>query len=182
MAQNYSKKSSARSSQRNSQQQKSSFPVFLAGLVIGALGMHFLPVLLEKNTNLSMSENSPEQTVKPVTPDFQFTSMLKGAEIKVPETASKPKQDSNFAYLLQVGSFKNKPDAESLRVQLLLLNLEAFVEPFETSSGDTWYRVLVGPFDSDSKSASARAKLSDNNLESLLLKRNNSSNAQPTER
>ncbi|MCS5588002.1 MAG: SPOR domain-containing protein, partial [Porticoccaceae bacterium] len=86
------------------------------------------------------------------------------------------------AYLLQVGSFKNKPDAESLRVQLLLLNLEAFVEPFETSSGDTWYRVLVGPFDSDSKSASARAKLSDNNLESLLLKRNNSSNAQPTER
>jgi len=142
--------------------------------------MYFLPILLEKNTHLSVSENGAEQTIKIVTPDFQFPNILKGAEIKVPEAASKAEQDINFSYLLQVGSFKNAPDAESLRVQLLLLNLEAFVEPFKTSSGDTWHRVLVGPLDNDSKSASVRAKLSDNNLEYLLLKRNNSTNAEST--
>ena len=180
MAQNYSKKPSARSSKRGDQRQHSSFPVFLTGLVVGALGMHFLPILLEKNTRASISESGTEQTAEIVTPDFQFPSILKGAEIKVPENASETEQHTNSSYLLQVGSFKNMPDAESLRVQLLLLNLEVFVEPFENSSGDTWYRVLVGPFNSDSKSASARAKLSDNNLDSLLLKRNNSSNSQST--
>ena len=77
----------------------------------------------------------------------------------------------NSVYLLQVGSFKNNQDAESLRVQLLLLNLESFVESYKTSSGDTWHRVLVGPFTNNSDSLSARTKLSENNLDSLLLKR-----------
>ncbi|MBT6779648.1 MAG: carbamoyl-phosphate synthase small subunit, partial [Porticoccaceae bacterium] len=38
-------------------------------------------------------------------------------------------------------------------------------------SGVVWHRVLVGPFANTSKMASARAKLAQNEIDSLLLKR-----------
>jgi cell division protein FtsN len=64
-------------------------------------------------------------------------------------------------------------EAETLRVNLLLLNLPVFIEPFKTSTGGKLHRVLVGPFSSNKESSSARKKLMENNLDSLLLKRNN---------
>lgn len=175
MAQNYSKKSSAQS-QRNDQSRKSSFPVFIAGVVVGVVGSQLLPILLQKNTQLATSENPSAETVEKTTPNFQFSSLLKGAEIKISDTAPTTEHNTNASYLLQVGSFKNKSDAERLRVQLLLLNLEAFIESFKTSSGDIWHRVLVGPFDNNSGSTVARTKLSENNHDSLLLKRDKSAN------
>jgi cell division protein FtsN len=70
-----------------------------------------------------------------------------------------------------VGSFRNKADAEGLRVKLLLLNLTASVETSGADTGDIWHRVLVGPFANTSKTAAARAKLSQNDIDSLLIKR-----------
>ena len=81
--------------------------------------------------------------------------------------------DTNVSYLLQVGSFKNMDEAESLRIKLLLMNLPVFTEAFKTSSGGKLHRVLVGPFSNNQESSSARKKLLENNLDSLLLKRNN---------
>ena len=171
MAQRNTKQSASRSSQRNTTERKSSFPAFFYGLIVGALGMHFLPLLLENDSPLPSS--IPQSTENIVTPDFQFPNILKGIEITVPESNPEPAQEANASYLLQVASFKNQRDAESLRVRLLLLNLNAFVEPFDTNSGDNWHRVLVGPFENESKTVSARTKLAENDLESLLLKRNN---------
>ena len=131
--------------------------------------MHFLPLLLENSSTLPSS--IPQDTKNIVTPDFQFPNILKGTEIRVPENNPEPAQEANVAYLLQVASFKNQRDAESLRVRLLLLNLKAFVEPFDTDSGDNWHRVLVGPFENESKTISARTRLAENDLDSLLLKR-----------
>ena len=171
MAQRNTKKSASRSSQRNSTERKSSFPAFFSGLVVGALGMHFLPLLLENNNSLPGS--IPQDTKNIVTPDFQFPNILKGTEITVPESKPEPNPEANVSYLLQVASFKNQRDAESLRVRLLLLNLKAFVEPFDTNAGDNWHRVLVGPFENESKTISARTKLAENDLDALLLKRKN---------
>jgi cell division septation protein DedD len=64
-------------------------------------------------------------------------------------------------------------EAESLRIKLLLMNLPVFTEAFKTSSGGKLHRVLVGPFSNNQESSSARKKLLENNLDSLLLKRNN---------
>ncbi len=170
MAQNYSKKSSARPKGKD-QTQRSSFSVFVAGVVVGVIGSHLLPALLKTNPSSVPAEIRSEQQNDNTGPDFQFPNLLKGAEIKIPGTDSPSENNVNSVYLLQVGSFKNNQDAESLRVQLLLLNLESFVESYKTSSGDTWHRVLVGPFTNNSDSLSARTKLSENNLDSLLLKR-----------
>jgi cell division protein FtsN len=169
MAQKYSKKSSARSAQRKSVETKSSVPAFLAGLVVGILGTQFLPVLLEKKAAAPKDHSQPSSAAE--SPEFQFPDMLRGTEIRVPENSPADRSTSNSLYLLQVGSFKNPDDAEARQVQLILLNLKASVETFEAASGDTWYRVLIGPFENSSDTMAARAKLSQHKLDSLLLKR-----------
>ena len=136
MAQKNSRKSATRASQNHSEQSKFSLQTFLAGLIIGALGMHFLPILLDNKD--SITEPTNETITQTIKPTFQFPDILAGTEIAVPNRESEPAQETNVAFLLQVGSFINQRDAESLRVRLLLLNFKAFVEPFETDTGDIY--------------------------------------------
>lgn len=72
-------------------------------------------------------------------------------------------------YLLQAGSFRAYAEAERRRAQILLLGLEARVETVN-ANGDTWYRVHAGPFRSGDKLSQARALLSGEGIETLLLK------------
>ena len=106
---------------------------------------------------------------------FDFYTLLKDNEILIPDDqeaqSNSINPDKNAQYLLQAGSFKNVQDAENRKVQLLLLNLPAVNERVTSKNGDIWHRVLVGPFVNTSKIASARAKLAQNEIDSLLLKR-----------
>ena len=56
-------------------------------------------------------------------------------------------------------------------MKLLLLNLNAKVERIDLGNGEKWHRVLVGPFTDSSSMSYARTKLSENQIDSLLLKR-----------
>lgn len=176
MAQNYHKKSSS-ATKRRGEQRSSGFSVFLSGFILGIIACQILPYLL-KAENPNSSTNNNAKTEAPAAPDFQFPNLLKGGEINIPRTEPNKETNTNkvkdASYLLQVGSFKNKAEAESVRVNLLLLNLPAFIEPFKTSTGGKLHRVLVGPFNNSEESSSARKKLMENSLDSLLLKRNNS--------
>jgi len=172
MAQNYHKKSTS-ASKRRGEQRSGAFTVFLSGFILGVIACQLIPFLLQASSTQSISGNRAEETKAPAAPDFQFPNLLKGGEINIPQTDDSRSQNTDASYLLQVGSFKKQADAESLRVKLLLLNLDVFTEAFKTSSGDKWHRVLVGPFSSSQESSKARVKLLDNNLDSLLLKRDN---------
>jgi cell division protein FtsN len=171
MAQNYHKKSSS-ANKRRGEQRSSGFSVFLSGFILGVIACQILPYLLKAERPNPTSNYSKADA--PAAPDFQFPNLLKGEEINISGTENNPPSDTNASYLLQVGSFKNKNDAESVRIKLLLLNLPVFTEAFKTSSGGKLHRVLVGPFSNNKESSSARKKLMENNLDSLLLKRNNS--------
>ena len=177
MAQNYHKKSSS-ATKRRGEQRSSGFSVFLSGFILGVIACQILPYLLKAENPNSPTNNNPK-TEAPAAPDFQFPNLLKGDEINIPRadnntgSDTKTTVDTNASYLLQVGSFKNIDEAESLRINLLLLNLPVFTEAFKTSSGGKLHRVLVGPFSNNKESSSARKKLMENDLDSLLLKRNN---------
>jgi cell division protein FtsN len=54
---------------------------------------------------------------------------------------------------------------------LLLLNLVVTIEKVKARNGDSWHRVIVGPFKSRSKLAKARSILATHQIDSLLLKR-----------
>ena len=176
MSRNNSKNTTSRRSKSQSNEEKSSRPAFLAGLSIGALIMYFLPILLATNPNLKtdvVSDIVNKANVQEL--QFDFYELLKDNEILVPETESmnavNDKLGKDYQYILQVGSFRSSAEAENLKVNLLLMNLSAESESIKNKNGETWHRVLVGPFANTSKMASARAKLAQNSIESLMLKR-----------
>lgn len=139
--------------------------------------MNFAPALLKSAPTATTAVQDVTETVRNEASElkFDFYTLLKNTEIIVPNNESSDSQniepEENFSYLLQAGSFKISSDAEALRVKLLLLNLSASVETVALSNGENWHRVLVGPFTDASSMAYARAKLAENAIDSLLLKR-----------
>ena len=154
----------------------------LTGMLAGILFMLLLYVTTI-NSRQSVTNAETKQTEDTKTkqtdknqqpqPHFGFYQLLKEQEVVVPDTMPElaDTESDNTVYLLQAGSFRNSADADQLRAQLLLLNLTATVEKARTRTGDTWHRVLVGPFESRSKLAKARSILASNEISSLLLKR-----------
>ncbi len=50
-------------------------------------------------------------------------------------------------YMLQAASFREPGDAEQLRQRLRNLSLMAQVSQVQSADGQTWHRVMVGPYD-----------------------------------
>ncbi|MEQ9023321.1 MAG: SPOR domain-containing protein [Pseudomonadales bacterium] len=100
-------------------------------------------------------------------PVIDFYTRLREIEVMVPDDEL-ILDSPNLIYLLQAGSFRNAKDADSLRAQLILLNLNAEVSKFN-HNGEVWHRVIVGPFENHSAMSSARTSLLENGIESLLL-------------
>ena len=88
------------------------------------------------------------------------------ADVSKPPTANELPEP----YLLQAGSFRQHDDAERRRAQLLLLGLEPVIEEISSSNG-IWFRVYLGPFESRELMVRARSLTTNQNIETLLLKR-----------
>ncbi len=146
------------------------------GAILGAFVMFLLHLSEVSPRDTGNDTQKPEQAEKQK-PRFDFYELLKESDIPIltesePNTNEQPLQSGpEVEYLLQVASFKSKEDAEQLRAQLLLLNLTAYTENAKIRNGETWHRVLVGPFKSKSKLSKARSTLLSNHHEALVLKR-----------
>lgn len=87
-----------------------------------------------------------------------------------PTTASKPEaSDDKYIYFLQIGAFKEVADAESARAKLALVGVEAAVSEKAGENG-VLHRVRVGPFDSFDAMNKMRAKLSENSVETAIVR------------
>ena len=174
MAQGYSKSSGNRSRQKKTAQPGSAFKPFLFGVIVGAIGMYFGPTVLEQKALNTTAQPTAAATKQPPI-NFTFPGVFQGTEVIIPKEeladGSPIKAGEASDYLLQIGSFRQKDDAESLRGQVTLLNLPTSIEPFKDKLGDRWHRVLVGPFANGSKMAAAQARLAENDLKTLLVKR-----------
>lgn len=84
--------------------------------------------------------------------------------------ASKPEvADDKYIYFLQIGAFKEVADAESARAKLAMIGIEANVSDKASDSG-VLHRVRVGPFDSFDGMNKMRAKLSENSVETAVVR------------
>lgn len=152
-------------------------------------------VFLMRLTDVEVPETDPAntatqetQTAQPVEPQaepsnpkprFDFYKLLRESEVIVPATEPSESQANaeqndtanRDEFILQVGSFRKATEADSLRAQLLLLNLDAYTEQVTLNNNETWHRVLVGPFSNQSRLASARSTLVSNDYHALVLKR-----------
>jgi len=151
---------------------------FIIGAVCGAFAMALVFTFHKPQTQAPAEEQKPANESKTPKPRFDFYKLLQESEQIVPATEtmgesekSSASSESNIEYILQVGSFPNQPEADKLRAQLILLNLDAHIESVEIHKGEIWHRVVVGPFDSQEKLATARSSLVANQYTALVLKR-----------
>lgn len=116
---------------------------------------------------------------KPEKPRYDFFTVLPEMEVVVPEQelkdSSKPTTDTTpppanaEKYLLQVGSFKRSNDAEEMKARLALLGMAANVQTVNVD-GTTWHRVRIGPVSGARAADDYRQRLSNNGIESLVMK------------
>lgn len=112
---------------------------------------------------------------KPVTPAPEATPAPTLAKLQNPPSATtqvqaqaqKPAQAQAAKLFLQAGSFRKADDADRTRAEMLLMGVNARVET-TTVRGETWHRVLVGPYNSQDKLDQARKELSSSGYSNLV--------------
>ncbi|BFM05074.1 SPOR domain-containing protein [Halioxenophilus aromaticivorans] len=196
MSRDFAKKKPANTPKRrnrrpNQRKAKSSVPVWLwlaTGILVGAFVMFLLhlngltpsqqPKIVVSETTVMEAQppaNDETEQEQPSATRLQFYRLLKESTVEVPEPdpATAANEPANTTlYVLQAGSFKNSSDANRMRAELILLNLNANVEEsLGSDNQQVWYRVMVGPFESRSRMAKARSILVSNDINPLLLKR-----------
>lgn len=185
MSRDYAKKSRAPARRRSpTKRQLPGWLWLIVGSVLGAF-ITFLVYLWDIAPPPStVAKNIPKPTKTETTnttpkPRFDFYKLLQESEVIVPATEQPstsektPAENSSEAmeYILQVGSFANEADADRLRAQLIMINLEARIEKVTIRNSEIWHRVMVGPFTDQARLNSARSTLVNNQYSALMLKR-----------
>lgn len=101
--------------------------------------------------------------------EFEFYTLLGNLRVAVPEPDPSTIVEDRAVYWLQAASFRNRDDAENLRVSLLLMNMEAEVRP-STNDNGVWYRVVAGPFESRTLVAKAKDSLVREGIHAITLR------------
>ncbi len=119
-------------------------------------------------------------------PRFEFYTILSELEVFVPEpeaeqpesnrasasssttSSQSPAPASGKQYLLQAGSFRSRPDAESLKASLALLGVQSSIQSVKINS-DTWHRVRIGPFSNPTRLRDTLSTLKQNNIHAMTM-------------
>ena len=116
---------------------------------------------------------------------YDFYRMLRDYEVVLPkeettrpqEPRAEPNQPQEAEkklrtgiYMLQVGSFRTRAQADALRAELARLGLEAVVQQARTPDGRTWQRVRVGPYRDTAERDAAMENLEANGHRPLLIR------------
>ncbi|QCF25066.1 SPOR domain-containing protein [Hydrocarboniclastica marina] len=116
----------------------------------------------------------PATKPTPREPEYRFYEMLPKSEVVPPEVEAYNTgkgQRQKFEYVLQTGSFRTMGDAQRQKAQIGFQGLRADVSQVNLDSGDTWYRVQVGPYQSRSTMNSVIDRLVAINIQPLVRKK-----------
>ena len=121
-----------------------------------------------------VAASKPADNAKPV--DALEAAMAANpalAATTTPATASTAAKteaaDEKYIYFLQIGAFKEAADAESARAKVAVIGIEANVTEKAGENG-VLRRVRVGPFESFDAMNKMRAKLSENSVETAIVR------------
>ncbi|OIQ88476.1 cell division protein FtsN [mine drainage metagenome] len=103
--------------------------------------------------------------------------VVQGADGNPPQTAPAAPAASapaaapaaNLRYIVQIGAYGDRADAERQRAKVALAGLEAHVDQ-PVVGGRTLYRVRVGPFDQSADANKAQKTLNDAGITSVVVK------------
>lgn len=154
-------------------QKKSTSPWVWTFLFLMLLSFVALILFLDQKIVDSGAGNEREQSQggSENKPTIDFYSVLPQREIEIPisdedraaiENPSINKEAVDQS-ILQVGSFQSSEEADSLKAQLAFLGLEARVKSAVVND-ETWHRVQLGPFASQSSLSRAKNLLIENKI------------------
>ena len=119
---------------------------------------------------------SKVEEAEPKKPRFDFYNLLPEMEVFIPPRAPEAERGQSkskpVTYYLQIGSFRNFADADRLRAQLALTNIESKIQRAmtqNTKNAKIWHRVRVGPFKSARKMDKVRNRLRAQSLDPMVL-------------
>ena len=126
------------------------------------------------------AEGRKKITIPPKEPSrFTFYELLPDYEVVIPKEALKgkpvPAPDANAPatstgrYLIQVGSFKDRGEAEQQKANLALLGVESRIEKVTIDNKQTWYRVRIGPEQDQRRVEGILARLEENGIKALVM-------------
>ncbi|NYT64372.1 SPOR domain-containing protein [Alcaligenaceae bacterium] len=118
--------------------------------------------------NLIASLNTPKPAAVVTKPAVPATTPI--PPLSVPGTeAPKPTAVDQASWLLQAGAFRSENDAEATKARILLLGLPVQVQQAQVN-GATLFRVRVGPFKGVDEMNRSRVLLSDEKIESSVVR------------
>lgn len=162
----------------------------LTGILIGlglawylfAKGYIPQPDVEEVSAKQSLEQEPDSEEIAPATGEekksqYDFFTVLPEMEVIVPEQEltrqTRPEapvpQSNGEKYILQVGSFKDKSDAEQRKAQLALLGETGTIQTV-TVNDTTWHRVRIGPVSGARQADEKRNSLASNGIDSLVMK------------
>jgi len=113
---------------------------------------------------------------KPLSPQALAKLAQPGAAASQPaaaptaaQPAVAPAVPAEVSYVLQVGAYSTRDDAERQRARVALTGQEAHVDE-RVVNGRTLYRVRVGPFTSAQQAEKTQKLLSDNGIQTALVR------------
>jgi len=122
-------------------------------------------------------------------PNFEFYSILPDLEVVVPHAGKEESGNGQSGgsgesgsaggnatgasgkgpYYLQAGSFQKTSQADRMKARIALLGLDVDIQSVRIN-GAEWHRVRVGPYDNADTLRSAQKRLSDNDIDYLVLR------------
>lgn len=146
---------------------------FLAGLLVGgacaAVGLNLPAVQPERRPTAGpTTANAPPKTV-----EFTFHETLPATNVEADpgdyEKHAGHGGSSKVNYLIQAAAFPVPEDADSLQARIAQMGLAARSDPTQLGP-QTWFRVTVGPFDSQLKANRALTRLREMELDAFMIK------------
>ena len=154
-------------------QKQSTSPWVWAFLLLILLSFFAFILFLDKKIVDSGAANGNQQASSGSEnkPTIDFYSVLPQREVEIPiseedrEAIENPtiNKEAVDQSILQVGSFQSADEADSLKAQLAFLGLEASVKSAVVND-ETWHRVQLGPFASETSLSRAKNLLIENDI------------------
>ena len=150
-----------------------SFASFIGGAVLG--GAVVVAVAYPFDNDRSSGNRATETpTIEgPVASDidWRFIDQLAEAEVKTgvppaqpPATESKPRE-----YFLSAAQFLREDDAMVMRAELMLDGLPVSISSIPRPRGGAWYRVLVGPYETEAAAQEGLKELGSRGIPGQIL-------------
>ncbi len=136
----------------------------------------------ETNKDYRFYELLPQQQVTPI-PDQAVPENQSTGKVVIVEAPEQPaseatsdqaglitSEEEQSRYILQVRSYNDPDQADTRRAEIILNGLSADVLKIQ-ENGETWYRVISGPYDSQEAAVNAQQTLQHSGIDSIVVKR-----------